>query len=142
MNYKISLLNNETIIACKVIGPMTKDTAVQFSRDMDVLSREKNIKRFLIDVRGAPNVSDALENFRFANEDMTELGLQKNVRCAIMVDEDDGTHNFVETLIRNAGYNVRIYSNEKKAMLWLEEKSLVKWVINSARKRYSFFISY
>jgi hypothetical protein len=115
------LAENKKYITCRVIGPMTTDTAVEFSREMDILSRKHGIKRFLTDVRDAPNTSTAMEKHRFAQIDMLELGLQKDVRAAILTRQSDRSHDFVEFASQNAGYNVRLFDGEHAAISWLEE---------------------
>ena len=121
MDYEISLASTGKYIVCRVIGPMTVDIARQFAKDMDQLSRERNIKRFLTDVRNAPNVSDVFQNYTFANKDMADLNLQRDVRAAVLVDPNDKSHDFIETVTQNAGYVVRVFDDENAAILWLDE---------------------
>jgi hypothetical protein len=51
---------------------------------------------------------------------MGELNLDRAARVAILVRPDDISHNFVETVSRNAGYNVRVFRERKAAIDWLE----------------------
>lgn len=121
MNYQISVSNNNSYIVCTVSVPVTLELARDYTRAMDELSRAQDIKRFLVDVRSVPNVISAAENYTFANEDMKNMDLQRDVRSAILVDPDDKSHDFVETVILNAGYIVRIFHEEAEAISWLEE---------------------
>ena len=122
MNYKISVAENRRYIICRVIGPMTVDIARQFTEALDRLSRSSKIKRFLIDARNAPNISGVLHNYTFARRDMKNLDLQRDARSAILVDPDDESHDFVETVTQNAGYNVRVFDDEAAATAWVDEK--------------------
>jgi len=49
------------------------------------------------------------------------LDLQKNARSAILTSRDDRSHDMVETFMRNAGYNVRIFTDESAAVAWLDD---------------------
>lgn len=111
--------DDQKYIICRVTGPMGADTAREFGQAMDALSRDRHVDRFLTDVRNAINVSGVLDNYRFAHEDMTDF--QRTARSAILTAPGDRSHDFVETVARNAGYIVRIFDDEETAVAWLEE---------------------
>jgi recombination DNA repair RAD52 pathway protein len=121
MSYRVFLAENNKYVICRVSGPMNADTAVEFSREMDILSRAHGIKRFLTDVRDAPNTSSVSENHSFAQIDMKKLELQKDARSAILTRQNDRSHDFVAFVSQNAGYNVRLFDDEAAAITWLEE---------------------
>jgi hypothetical protein len=121
MSFTVFLADNGKYIICRVIGPMTASTAVEFTKEMDLLSQVHKINRFLTDVRDAPNTSSAMENLNFTQNDMKNLDLQKNVRAAILIRPRDRSHDFVEFATQNAGYNVRLFDDEVAAISWLEE---------------------
>jgi len=123
MKYRISISESGRYIICKVFGPMTADIARQFAEGMDSLSRIKKIKRFLIDARKAPNVSGVLRNYTFVHRDMKDLDLQRDVRSAILTDPGNGSHDFVETVNKNAGYDVRVFNDEEAAIAWVDEET-------------------
>jgi hypothetical protein len=102
---------------------MTLEIAREFTRDLDSLSHAKNIKLFLIDVREAPNTSSVFQNYNFAYQDMKDLNLQRDVRSAILTSPTDSTHDFVEMVTQNAGYNVQIFHDENAAIAWLNEET-------------------
>lgn len=55
---------------------------------------------------------------------MAEPELHRDVRAAILVDATDRKHDFVETVSRNAGYNVRVFDDEEAAIAWLDEGAM------------------
>lgn len=113
MSYTITTSENGKYSICRVTGEITVDVARQFYKELNRLSRALNIKRFLNDVRDASNALSTLENYDFAYKDMSELKLQRNVCAAIRVGPGDRTHDFVETVTQNAGYNVRVFRDEE-----------------------------
>lgn len=121
MAYRISISENGKYIICRVIGAMTMKTAQAFGKEMLKLARTKDIKRYLTDVREAPNISTTYDNYKFAYEEMDKLGLQRAHRSAILINPDDSSHNFVETTLKNSGFNVRIFHDEDAAIAWLNE---------------------
>ena len=120
MSYEIRTSENGRYIICRVTQSITVELAREFTIALDQLSRSQRIKRFLVDVRGAPNVASVFQNFDFANKDMADLDLQRDVRSAILVGANDRSHDFVETVTQNAGYGVRVFDDEAAAIAWLE----------------------
>ena len=102
---------------------MTTDLAGQWYADLEERNRSLDIKRFLFDVRSANNVSSIIENYLFAYEGSASLDMPRDVRSAILISEEDHSHDFIEVTFRNAGYNVRIFTDESSAVKWLEENA-------------------
>jgi len=123
MSYNIALSKNGKHLVCRVVGPITTDIAYEFTKALDRASHDLNIKRFLTDVREAPNMSGTLKNFNFAYADMENLHLQKDARSAILAGPADKTHDFIETASQSAGYNVRVFHDEAAALAWLDEEA-------------------
>lgn len=121
MSYTVVPSDNSKYLICSVEGPITEDVALGFTKELDRLSRAMNIKRFLNDVRNASNAMSTLQNYIYAYQHMPDLELQRDARSAILIAPDDKSHDFVETVTRNAGYNVRVFDDEAKAIAWLED---------------------
>ena len=123
MDYTIKLSKNKKFLEVKVKGQINKDIARQWSADIAKKSRELDIRSFLFDVRSAQNVATVMEQYTFAYQDSEELNLPKDVRSAILIGETDRSHDFVETSFKNAGFDVRIFTDKSSAVKWLEEGS-------------------
>ncbi|MDY6906456.1 MAG: STAS/SEC14 domain-containing protein [Thermodesulfobacteriota bacterium] len=121
MDYAVSVSSCSTYILCRVSGGFTADEARAFALEVEQLGREKDIKRFLFDVREAVNESSIFRNYEYAYNDMPEMGLTRAVRSAILASPEDRSHDFVETLCQNAGYNVQLFKDEQEARAWLKE---------------------
>ena len=98
MSYNITISENGKNIICRVTGTMTTKTAQEFAKEMNSLSRAKNIKRFLYDMREAKNISATYEIYNFAYADMDDLGLERSARSAILADPADSSHDFYKRL--------------------------------------------
>jgi len=90
--------------------------------ELTEMSHAHGILHFLFDVRDVKNVSTILENYMFSYNEAEELKLQKNVRSAILVNQEDESHDFVETTMKNVGYNVRLFTDEASALKWMEQE--------------------
>ena len=123
MEYEISIPKNGDYISIKVNQPVTADLGRRFAVDAARLAKEQNIKKFLCDVRNAPNLQSVSEDYFYANTEMDQFGFSKATRSALLVNPDDRSHDFIETAFRNAGYNVKIFTDESAAISWLNEIS-------------------
>ena len=121
MSYTITLSENGKYLICHVSGEITSDVALAFTAELDQQSRALGIKRFLTDVRGATNALSTFESYDYAYRKMAEMELQRDVRAAVLARPEDQTHDFVEVVVRNAGYNVRFFRDESEAVAWLSE---------------------
>ncbi len=119
MSHRVYISTDRTYIICEVTVDVTPEVARDFNMAVDGLSKESGIKRFFIDVRRVKNLMGIGENYNFTYKSMKTMNMQRDVRVATLVGLNDSSHHFLETLSRNAGYNVRIFRHEAAALDWL-----------------------
>ncbi len=123
MKFKISLAESGKYVICEVFEAVDSKFALEFGKAAAEASHEHGVTLQLYDVRRVRNVNSVHHNYDFAYKDMVNLELEFDNRAAILVDPEDRTHDFVEIVSRNAGYNVRVFIEEERAIAWLEEAS-------------------
>lgn len=121
MEFSVRISDNGKYILCIITGEIAAKDSERFSSEMDTLSSTSGCKKTLIDVRNAKNVSSNLDNYEFAYHDINRIGLQRDLRTAILTSPGDQSHDFVKTVLLNAGYCVQSFCDEKEAIAWLEE---------------------
>lgn len=119
MNYQVAVSESGDYIVVRVSGDITSEIARNFSLDADQAGSEHGLKRYLFDMTRATNVESILRNYQYAYEDMAEMDLDRSARSAVLVSPQDRSHDFVETVATNAGYNVRLFTDEAVAVAWL-----------------------
>lgn len=119
MSYQLTVSEDNQYLICRITGAIDAGVARDFCMALDALGLEKNIRCYLTDVRNAHNVLGYGENFHFVNSDMAAMGIRRGTRVATLIRRDDRTHQFLETLNHNAGYNMRVFHEETDAVLWL-----------------------
>lgn len=120
MECKIFPSEDGKYIILKVIGNITRKTMLSQNLQAHALGRQLNIRRYLVDVTEARNTETSLENYEFAYVDMQEVpGIDKFARVAILASPGDHSHDFVETVSRNAGLNVKIFTTADQAKRFL-----------------------
>lgn len=120
MSFEVFIADDAKHIVCRVMGSLDVGVAREFSAAIDDLNRNASIDRFLFDVRDARNVSDEIDNYNFASRDLADIELQVNARSAILVTPGDTSHDFIEQVLRRAGYRARIFDNAAAAIAWLD----------------------
>lgn len=119
MEFDIQVSKDGSYIVVRVSGSISRKSAGEFARPVQEKSAALGIYRVLFDVRQARNIETVSGNYFYAYEDIQDIGLDKRIRSAILVSADDHSHDFVETAIRNAGYNTCLFRDEAAAIAWL-----------------------
>ena len=117
MSYAIYPSKNKKYIELKHWGEMNSELGMTRVLEAHKLGEEIGINRYLVDLTEAVNIDPAYKSYKYAYEDMqTPSGINRNVRVAMLVSADDHTHDFVETVLRNAGHNVVLFRDRDSAI--------------------------
>jgi len=120
MEYTITSSNDGLFIILKAKGDMTGKQALQMNREAHSLGRQLHIKRYLVDATEARNVEMPSGNYHSAYSDMQNAeAFDKNAIIAAVVSPDDHSHDFVETVARNAGFRMRLFTDFLEAKRYL-----------------------
>jgi hypothetical protein len=85
--------------------------------------RELDIQGCLIDIRGTRSESSVTDKFNFAYKNAATAQLPRHWRYAFLIDSGDDSPNFIETVMKNAGYQFQIFEDETIAIDWLKGKT-------------------
>jgi hypothetical protein len=121
MKYELSLSEDRTYVRVRVLKPITEALEREFAQNAIKDAKRLDIAKFLVDVRGIPNVASSFEQCLFGYKAMNQFGLGRNARIAVVVDADDKSHDFIETTLVNAGYRCRLFPDADSALQWLGE---------------------
>lgn len=118
-DFEVSVSENEQFLIIDIKGPMTNELGRRCGIAGVDLGQRTAIKRYLFDLRGAPNMESIFANYKFAYEEISDFGFPKDTRSALLTDPGDRSHDFMETVFMNAGYIVRLFTDEASAVSWL-----------------------
>lgn len=121
MPYDIRISEDGNYIIGTINAELTRETAQQLAKEYAAIIKSTGIKRILNNVRGVRNEMRPGSTYDYAYNDVQAIGLPQDIRAAILVDEDDRSHHFQETVANNAGYCVAIFQSYEKAVAWLLE---------------------
>ena len=126
MSSTINLSEDGTYIFVKVHGEINRQLAMQQNLEAHALGAKLNIHLYLVDLLESQNTDSVVQNYNFAYQDMKmEPGIDRFARVAMIVRPDDHSHDFVEVVLRNAGQNVRIFTDRAAAMDYLFNRTHV-----------------
>lgn len=123
MNYEVKVSDSGKYIIVRVNTDMTRTLADQTGLEATHLGKKNNINLFLYDLRNSINKETVNANYIYAKQEVQKIEPDYANKIAMLVSQNDKSHDFVETVLRNAGHNVLIFHDEEKALSWLLEST-------------------
>ena len=109
MPYTLSVSPDGAFIEMKIVGTIARESALEQNRAAHALGQETGIDAYLVDATEARNVDSPVDDYEFAHDDMTAPPFSRTARVAVLVSPGDRSHDFVETVLRNAGLDVTLF---------------------------------
>ena len=123
MKYTITPSADGKYIILKIKGEINRKTINQPNLKAHALGKKLCIERYLIDVTEAENTDSILDSYEFAYSDMINTEeIDKNAHAAILVSPGDHSHDFIETVLINAGLKVKLFRDPDLARSFLINK--------------------
>ncbi|MBN2738398.1 MAG: hypothetical protein JXR70_15555 [Spirochaetales bacterium] len=122
MECKITLSDNKKYVIMVVSGDLDLENLMKYSIEANKIGDENNLNSYLMDMVNARNKKSIADNYDFAYNDMKDnKEIHISARVAYVVAENDHSHDFVETVMINAGYDIKLFRNKEKAIEFLME---------------------
>jgi hypothetical protein len=122
MHYEICPSEDDSYITLVVKGEVNRNSAMQQNLQAHALGKQLGINRYLVDMTEARNTDTTLDQYQFAYKDMHETpGIDTRARVAVVVTEGDHSHDFIETVARNSGLNVKLFTERTQAISFLQD---------------------
>jgi hypothetical protein len=122
MKFEISISERKTYLNIRVKEVVTSDLFKEFIEKTANNSNKSGINKFLFDLRQAPNQTSPIVYYDFVYDKSRKLGFKLGSKHALLTSlENRGDYHFVETILLNAGYQSKIFTNEKDAIEWIEK---------------------
>ena len=125
MRYSISISKTRKYVLVMVNGNINRELALKYTVESHIVGNENKIEKILLDLRNAKNIETVTDNFEFANKDLRSATvINKSAKIAMYVSENDHSHDFVETVSRNNGHNVKICRTEEEVLDFFDLNTL------------------
>ena len=118
MSFSVEYLEDRDIVMARVVDRISLEDARPLIMEQLRVSRERNCKRFIIDVAGADVELTTLDLFRLADL-YEEVEFPRSAKKAIVWPGSDGDGQFYEHALQLRGWNVCLFDEVEDAMSWL-----------------------
>lgn len=122
MTYSITASDDKKYIIVKVIGNISRLLAIQYNLEAHALGKELGIDHFLLDFTECKNTDTVLRNYKYVYDDMKNPGINQAARTAMLVSPTDHTHDFIESLFKDAGADFTLFHDRELALYHLLKK--------------------
>lgn len=121
LTYSIQIAENRKYIEIILEGHITRADAMKYVVESHKIAAKEGISKFLLNALNARNTESVGNNYDFAYKDLKEeKNLLRGARIAMLVEENDHSHDFVETVAINSGENVRMFRDRADALKFLD----------------------
>jgi hypothetical protein len=111
--------NPETdCIELTIEGAFDMERLRRIAPEVARLSEQRGCRRILNDMSGA-TITLAISGLYDSPQQMDAAGVSRATRRALVVPPDFTQAPFLETVTRNRGHNLRIFTDREQALTWL-----------------------
>ncbi len=114
----VRLESNQRLVAIELHSSVGWKALLKAQGNANRVACENALRSFLLDVRGATNPNSLVEDIQYI-QGMTDSGLPRATRIAILTSTRDTSYNFMETAAQNRGLTMRRFMQEEEAVTWL-----------------------
>lgn len=126
MKYEIFLSDRKTYLQILVNEPVTSELLEGFIGETAKKANEFSVDNFLFDLRRAPDQAEITDHYVMVYKRSTKLGFKYQSKHALLVNPKDmDDYSFVESILINAGYQSKMFTDELSAIEWLEKYTSV-----------------
>ena len=120
MEYRITAAEDNAYVILKFIGDINRHNSMAHILEAHALGRKLGTNRFLLDLLEATNIDTTVDQYEFVHNDMSHTpGVDKYARVAALVRSNDHSHDFLETVFQNVGFNLRLFHDHAAALNFL-----------------------
>ena len=120
MEYEVSFSASDGFVEITVYEPITTEIQRAFAAEAIEAAKEAGVTRYLADVTRVPNTSGTYDQYSLAYDEMPPMGIARSSKIALLIRQGDLSHDFIEILFLNNGYDCRKFFSKDEAVAWLK----------------------
>ncbi len=123
MSFQVDYEERTGYLYVHVVGERSLEAVIALAREVFEKAVELRYQRLLIDVRDFGGELRTMESYELVNREFPKY-TGKGLKQAAILDRerpDPREWNFLETLPRNRGFNLKIHTDPERAIVWLLE---------------------
>ena len=118
MSYKINYEKEGDYIAVTVEGDFTLSNLKDLAAEVTKFTKQYSCNRILNDMRQAQLTKGTIDIYNMPKTARSS-GIDTYCKRALVVSEQSSDFHFLETVFRNQGHNVKLFTDIDAAMSWL-----------------------
>jgi hypothetical protein len=116
----LSIKKGENFVHARVSGPVSLELVAELMKKSAEKAKKWGFNKYLVDFRQAEKQLSVFEHYDFAYKKAKEYGFKPGSKHALIVrHEDINRLRFVEMVYHNAGYILKIFTEEDGAIDWI-----------------------
>jgi hypothetical protein len=124
MKYNIKYNEETAICTIEVSGKVRRpDDSMKLMSVVFKVKDKQGSTMFLLDMRKATIISSTITTFETGIAPQARGIIQEDISVALIYSGDLTEHKFMETVLINRGYNIRVTDRMEEAMKWLISES-------------------
>ncbi len=120
MTHKLIYNADTDCIELTVLGSFNMERLKEIAPEVAKLSEQSHCQRILNDMSSA-TIDVSLAEIYSSPQQMDRSGINRMSRRALVVPPDFEQAAFLETVTRNRGHNLRVFSVREEALNWLQQ---------------------
>lgn len=116
MEYDISLSEDGNYIILMYKGDIDGEIALKATMEANELAKKIEVSCILVDAVESRNLDSVINNYDYAYEKLRDVPINKQMLVALLVEPDDHSHDFIETLMINTGHNLKLFRDREQAI--------------------------
>ena len=122
MKYEISVPDRKMYLRIRVNEPVTAKLLKDFISEAAEKANECRIDNFLFDLSCTQDRTAPSDHYQMVYNESKKLGFKPGSKHALVVSQENMVdYSFVETVLINAGYQSKMFTDELSAIEWLQE---------------------
>ena len=122
MPYELDIRNEPDYLYVRATGVRSIETILAIASDCVAACEKYRYEKILVDVQAMTGTLAVLDSYNLGTKGLGELGPRQWVQAAVLDLEENRTRfEFLENVIVNSGFNIRIFSEAGDAERWLGE---------------------
>jgi hypothetical protein len=119
MDFDLTLAPDRSYAILTNHRDVTLQSAQERQRAMQAFATAHNVWRFLIDTREMRFTGGIIGLYTFGRDTLPNEGFDFKWKVALVTSPNDDSHDFLETVCQNVGYQVRVFNHYDEARTWL-----------------------
>ncbi|MBW1847959.1 MAG: hypothetical protein JRJ27_12640 [Deltaproteobacteria bacterium] len=120
-NYLVTTEPHDETIYVKMLGEFDAKTLSESTASLVEELNRTSYRKILLDHSEATPLLSVLEQHE-RPEVAEKIGVQRECLVAIVYRKDHETYEFIETVARNKGFSVKIFTSTEEAVSWLRDR--------------------